>query len=160
MIDLRVMGYRGPNSEEIEFWCGHTFLSVPLLVVLRDVKRFVEEHPSEVIVLEVRPDYSPINGDYGMLASREYSQVVRLVGRDNTDLLKFILSELESTLFCNFNVNMTLKDITKQKKKNVIMFFEGRLFPDKSIKYSSSWGKTRHHDSKTNIKNCKDWCQK
>ena len=36
---------------------------------------------------------------------------------------------------------MTVKDLTK-KNKNILMFFEGFLFPERTIKMESSWNET------------------
>jgi hypothetical protein len=54
---------------------------------LYHVKRFIDLYPSEIVILEVKPDYYPINADYAGLGSKKKSQTVRLHNRDNRDLL-------------------------------------------------------------------------
>lgn len=66
VLDLRACLYQSSshghdNLKEPILYCSHTFLSVPYNAVLEDIKRFVHKHPSEVLVLMIRADYSPID---------------------------------------------------------------------------------------------------
>ena len=62
-IDLRVVGLQSKDKKTVELWCAHTFLTVPLLVVIRDIAAFIKENPSEVLVLTIVGDYSTIDAD-------------------------------------------------------------------------------------------------
>lgn len=64
VLDLRIAGYRDRPEAKPVYWCAHTFLTVPLKSVLIDVKMFLEEYPSESVILLLTPDYSTINADY------------------------------------------------------------------------------------------------
>lgn len=75
-FDIRVSGYI--KETVMEYWCGHSFLSVPLLVVLNDFIRFIEEHPTEVIVIDYRPDTRSFNADYLGIGNNKMSVVVEL----------------------------------------------------------------------------------
>jgi hypothetical protein len=75
---------------------------------------------------------------------------VRLVDRENKDLMAYTLEQLGSKISFNFNSLMTIKELT-QKKKNLVVFFEGNLFPDRSIKLESSWVKTKDFRAHRNI---------
>ena len=63
-FDFRVVGYKpGEGDDTIQWWCGHTFLAVPLSKVVSELMLFIEEYPTEVIFFEVKPDWSPVNMD-------------------------------------------------------------------------------------------------
>ncbi|MBB64526.1 MAG: hypothetical protein CMO81_05635 [Waddliaceae bacterium] len=53
-LDLRVMW----NAETESFACSHTFLTASLDEVLSDVRRFIDEHPSEVVVTKFKSDFA------------------------------------------------------------------------------------------------------
>jgi hypothetical protein len=72
------------------YWCGHTFLTVPLKLVLLDVRRFIKEHPTEVVVLEIKGDWSPVNADYCFMGNNRSSRLVRMIDHPKEDLNKFI----------------------------------------------------------------------
>jgi hypothetical protein len=72
-LDIRCCEYVRPKQNKIEYWCGHTFMSVPLDLVLGHIIKFLRQHPTEVLVLAIRPDWSPINSDYLGLARRKHS---------------------------------------------------------------------------------------
>mmetsp|Transcript_4509 Transcript_4509/g.4227 ORF Transcript_4509/g.4227 Transcript_4509/m.4227 type:complete len:195 (-) Transcript_4509:112-696(-) len=117
---------------------------------------FLEQYPSEVLIFEIRPDYSPINADNNLFKKHE-SQVVRLVNRDNYDLLRYVLSVIDERVIYNFQSELTLQEITSQGK-NIVFFFEERLYPDRSIHLQSSWTDTKYFRAFENIKRCKNWC--
>lgn len=100
-------------------------------------------YPTEVIFLDVKPDYYPINADYAGLAKKENSQTVRLFGRNNKDVLQYILKALGETVNYGFNPQMRISDLTS-RNKNIVLFFEGKIFPALSITSVSSWEKTKH----------------
>ena len=57
-------GYRDKKkSEKMEYWCGHSFLTVPLEIVLHHIKEFLDKHPKEVIIIDHRADTRTFNGD-------------------------------------------------------------------------------------------------
>lgn len=69
VIDLRISGlfdYR--YSNEMEYWCSHSFLTVPLRIVLSDIRKFIRENPTEVVIVEIKGDWSPINADNFFMA--------------------------------------------------------------------------------------------
>ena len=55
VLDLRVAFYR--EGSLLEYWCAHTFLTVPLRAVVKDISRFVVENPSESVLVSLTPDY-------------------------------------------------------------------------------------------------------
>lgn len=65
MLDFRVSGYiKNPSvSKDIEYWIGHSFLCIPLAKALYDISKFIRKNPTEVIVIEFRGDWSPVNAD-------------------------------------------------------------------------------------------------
>jgi len=58
----------------MEYWCGHTYLSVPLELVLHDIVKFIKKFPSEVILIDFREDTRSENG----FGQKETSRVVSL----------------------------------------------------------------------------------
>lgn len=62
VLDLRVFKYR-ENKGEWVYWCGHTLMSVPLDIVLYHIVKFIKDHPTEVIIIDHRPDWRSKNGD-------------------------------------------------------------------------------------------------
>ena len=64
VLDLRIACFQPTKSSPIQFWCAHTFLTVPLISVLDDIRVFMHENPSESVWILLTPDYSPINADY------------------------------------------------------------------------------------------------
>jgi hypothetical protein len=41
--------------------------------VFYHVKKFVELYPTEIVILEIKPDYFPINADYAGFGSKQKS---------------------------------------------------------------------------------------
>ncbi len=79
-LDLRVTCLRNKHKDEIEYWCAHTFLTVPLIVVINDIKRFLDEYPSESVIVTINADYQSVNADYCGLVNfsrKERSRVVK-----------------------------------------------------------------------------------
>lgn len=67
-LDLRVSLFL--NKQHVwELWCGHTFMTVPLSQVVADVRAFLTDYPSEVVLVDVKPDYSPVNAEWCGLAN-------------------------------------------------------------------------------------------
>mmetsp|Transcript_44159 Transcript_44159/g.42890 ORF Transcript_44159/g.42890 Transcript_44159/m.42890 type:complete len:93 (+) Transcript_44159:474-752(+) len=89
----------------MQFWCSHTFLSVPLETVLENMRSFIEEYPSEVIIVKVKPDKHPVNADKAFLA-RKSSQTFNLNKRDNADLLHYILDKVGDKVMRDFRPEM------------------------------------------------------
>ena len=94
VLDLRVVGYinyeeDGPDAK-MEYWLAHTAIIVPLKLVLQEILTFINENPSEVLVLEFRADWSPVNADHFFQAKPHQSQVIRLVDTNKDDLIGFI----------------------------------------------------------------------
>lgn len=54
----------------MEYWCGHSFLSVPLTTVVKDFLRFARKNPSEVIIIDYRPDTRSLNADLLFMATK------------------------------------------------------------------------------------------
>ena len=131
VLDLRITGYidnlRGTKGKDkyqcMEFWCSHTFLSVPLLTVLMDIMRFSNENPSEVIIIKIKPEGGPLNADNWILPATANSEIVALQGRDNKDLVKQVVNLLGDKIVYNFDPSMTVNDITQKLKKNFVIFF-------------------------------------
>jgi len=66
-------------------------LSIPLNLAFFHINKFLDKYPSEVIVLEIRPDYSPINADNIIFGNKHETSIVRLVNRENKDLLAYTI---------------------------------------------------------------------
>jgi hypothetical protein len=147
------------QGEQIAWWLGHTFLSIPLHLAIYHLKIFIEKYPSEVIILECRPDYSPVNADKAGMAKHDTSSVLRLVGRNNSDLLTYIVQELGDHIMLCFNTEMKVSDFTG-KGKNILLFFEGTVFPEKNVELKSSWTDTKDFVAPRNIQRCREWCMK
>jgi len=95
VFDLRIAGYL-PNpeiSKEINFWVAHTFLCVPLSEVLSDIAKFINEHPTEVIVVKVLADIHPANADNIFRVKKPSSKLMKLRGPKD-DLVKYMLQEI------------------------------------------------------------------
>jgi hypothetical protein len=54
---------------------------------------------------------------------------------------------------------MRVRDLVN-KKKNLLLFFEGKIFPEKSIATQSSWSETKDFLAKRNMERCRQWCKK
>lgn len=143
----------------LEFWCSHTFLSVPLSLVLKHVKQFVDRFPSEVVTIEIHPDKQPINGESVILKTMNQNNVVKLYKRDDEQIIRAINDIIGDKVLTTFTPDMTLQHITRTLKKNVIIFFDGELYPQKTITYHSSWIHTKDFSYYENANKCKDWVQ-
>jgi len=64
-IDLRLCNYYKKLGAQREYYTAHTFICVPLDEILNDVKSFLDSHPTEIVTLSLRDDYSPLNIDIG-----------------------------------------------------------------------------------------------
>lgn len=84
-LDLRVSGEQD-GSKSLEFWCSHTFMTVPLKKVLKHIKKFVDEFPSEVVVVEIHPDQHPLNGEFKVM--QEKTHTVHLSKIHYPDIIK------------------------------------------------------------------------
>lgn len=110
----------------MEYWCGHSFLTVPLEVVLHDFVKFIKKHPTEVIIIDHRPDTRSFNGDYIGLASKRTSQAISLWHQKRMeDMTKYVIQEIgKQRIAFDFNADMTIEDITK-KGKNIVLLLNG-----------------------------------
>ena len=64
-LDIRLCYYYKNLGAPREYYTSHTFACVPLDEILHDVKDFLDNHPTEVVALSLRDDYSPLNIDIG-----------------------------------------------------------------------------------------------
>ena len=85
VLDLRIAGYQ-PTSGLMQYWCAHTFLTVPLISVLMDVREFMVRNPSETVWILMTPDYSPINSDYLGTANLKVKNRRKIVKPQNSQL--------------------------------------------------------------------------
>lgn len=61
VLDLRLAGHFTEKTDSFDYWCAHTFLTVKLCHVLNDCVTFLLEHPSETIIVQLKPDFSSVN---------------------------------------------------------------------------------------------------
>lgn len=59
-IDLRV-SYDEPTNL---FYIAHTFACVPFYKTINDIRQFVRQHPGEVVILQMKPEWANRNGFY------------------------------------------------------------------------------------------------
>ncbi len=104
VIDLRISRYvrAGQQESRFEYWCGHTFLSVPLDLVLSDIELFVKKNPTELVFLQVRPDYSPINVDYTLFSLFGWTNSRVLKCSDLFHLVEYIRNKIGTYLTQEF----------------------------------------------------------
>ena len=57
LAGIRVIDLRVSVAGDGTFYCSHTFGCVALDGVLHEVAKFVRDHPSEIVIVEVSPDY-------------------------------------------------------------------------------------------------------
>ena len=70
-LDLRLCKYRIDNdSNEIIYYTLHTFLTVPLEDVIRDIVRFMNENPTETVLSIVRPGHWVVDVEKERRASK------------------------------------------------------------------------------------------
>ncbi len=69
VLDVRVAGTRRHSDNQIEYWCAHTFLTVPFMSVMNDIRQFMQENPTETVFLFFLSDHMSINSDYMGLAN-------------------------------------------------------------------------------------------
>ncbi len=88
VLDLRIAGFRSHPDSKAEYWCAHTFLTVPFRKVIHEVKTFLKENPSESVIVLMNPDYSTINADYLGLVNISRKQRQRVFKPSRQDLLE------------------------------------------------------------------------
>ncbi|KAL0275470.1 UNVERIFIED_CONTAM: hypothetical protein PYX00_003308 [Menopon gallinae] len=111
-LDLRIGYYtQVKEKEDLRFWINHDLLGVqPLIPVLRDIKRFAESSPEEVIVLDFHR--FPV-GFKRKTAAAIHRDLVSLIGWELGDL---ILPRPKNAS------ELTLEDIWKTKQRIVISY--------------------------------------
>ncbi|MBI2792719.1 MAG: hypothetical protein HYX61_12240 [Gammaproteobacteria bacterium] len=57
-LDLRITY----NNSEKKFYISHSFACIPLDNALQDIKRFMQEHPQEILLIQMSPDYEHRQG--------------------------------------------------------------------------------------------------
>lgn len=159
-FDVRVSGYIQPCiSKEMEYWCGHSFLSVPLDLVIHDFVKFIKKHPSEVVIIDYRPDTRSLNGDIFCMASNEYSQVINLNSEEHQQALtQHLIQEIgKEHIAFDFSPDMTVHEIVNSGK-NIVLFNFGNTL-NNSVRPNDSWPLTKDYDVERNFDKCKEWAR-
>ncbi|CDW73418.1 pi-plc x domain-containing protein 1 [Stylonychia lemnae] len=145
------------KHKKFEYYCGHSFQMVPLDIALADIVKFIDQNPSEVIVVLLRTDYSPIKLDLN-ICKMPTGSIVKKIKKDFDAYINYAMDKLgHERIALDFNKNTRIRDLVN-KGKNLVLFVNGNLYPSKKINQNVSWSKTLHRKPHQNIKLCKDWC--
>lgn len=63
VLDIRICFRKSSSLSQNEYWVCHTFLVMPLDEALDQINTFLKEHPTELVVLEIRAGLDPLNLD-------------------------------------------------------------------------------------------------
>ena len=61
VFDLRIDMVLNTQTQEVEYWTGHGIRFIPLELALTTIKTWLDEHPSEIVVIQMKVDWTPLN---------------------------------------------------------------------------------------------------
>ena len=62
-FDIRICGYKTSVTSKMIYYAAHTMICLPLSDVLKQLKDFLESHPTEIVTLSIRNDNFTFNLD-------------------------------------------------------------------------------------------------
>lgn len=174
MLDLRLTMLKDLSTDISQFYCSHTFLSVPLSEVILDVWTFLREHPSETVLIAIRADHRVINAD--LQFCKRKTEVTKLSNTDMSTVVYQWISDCVASLNMlsgGSEVKMRDSKITPKTEigelRSHIVIFPSKFSFDRgtddekpeelNLCYKSSWNATRHKDVYINMKLCREWCE-
>jgi hypothetical protein len=75
-LDLRITY----NKSEKKFYISHSFACIPLDNALQDIKRFMQEHPQEILLIQMSPDYEHRKGITTEVGDKLLAQCEQVLG--------------------------------------------------------------------------------
>ena len=113
------------------FYFTHTFTCIPLETALNDLKLFLETHPGEVVIIQMKPGYF----DRHSMPPSHNDLAVQKV----EDTLGPLLCPC--TPKCRFDETMSLENMVKRNER-AILYYQGDL----AEQYSFVWDDTHLND--------------
>ena len=133
-------------------------MSVPLSEVLGDLRAFLEDYQSEVVIIQFHTIPHPINGDKLKLRCNRVRTTLTSI-RDMTEVIELVKSELGTLLITDdISKETRIADLV-QAGSRVLMLNEGRVYPTYKNHKISSHKKVVHFDPEKQIQRCKTWCE-
>ena len=106
--------------------------------LILDITQFVEINPTEVVVILLRADWSPVNADLSNInckkqrqGSRVKSELQKIKNKDEemSHYIEYVINGLgEDRVATDFHYRMRVRDLTL-RGKNIVLLVNGELYP-------------------------------